>query len=82
MGLERWKKTCDGNKDRKEKIIQQKRLIKPDSKQAKKSRFSCGSKRFCKHMNSCAEARFYLTECGLGRLDRDKDGIPCESICR
>lgn len=41
----------------------------------------CGSKRYCGQMNSCAEARFYLNECGVGRLDRDDDGIPCESIC-
>lgn len=45
------------------------------------SGFSCDGKRFCKHMNSCAEARYYLNECGLGRLDRDKDGIPCEKLC-
>lgn len=43
--------------------------------------FSCGGKRFCKDMNSCAEACSYLNECGLGRLDKDKDGIPCESLC-
>ena len=49
---------------------------------AKKSQFSCGSKRYCKEMNSCAEAKFYLNECGVSRLDRDRDGIPCESICR
>lgn len=44
--------------------------------------FSCGSKRYCKEMSSCAEATFYLQQCGLSRLDRDKDGIPCESLCR
>lgn len=43
--------------------------------------FSCSGKRFCGHMESCAEACHYLTQCGVGRLDRDKDGIPCESIC-
>ncbi|WP_083455615.1 excalibur calcium-binding domain-containing protein [Sphingopyxis sp. 113P3] len=32
-------------------------------------------------MNSCEEAYFYLNQCGLHRLDRDDDGIPCESIC-
>jgi endonuclease YncB( thermonuclease family) len=41
----------------------------------------CGEKRTCKEMVSCAEARFYLVECGLGRLDRDGDGVPCESRC-
>lgn len=43
---------------------------------------SCGSKRYCKQMSSCAEAKFYLNNCGLSRLDGDGDGVPCESICR
>lgn len=43
--------------------------------------FSCEGKRFCREMNSCAEARFYLTQCGVSRLDRDGDGKPCESLC-
>lgn len=33
-------------------------------------------------MSSCKEAIFYLKECGLYKLDKDKDGIPCESICK
>ena len=44
--------------------------------------FQCESKTTCRQMQSCAEARHYLINCGLTRLDRDKDGIPCESICR
>ena len=44
--------------------------------------FSCGSKRYCGEMGSCAEARYHLTQCGLTRLDGDGDGVPCESICR
>lgn len=28
------------------------------------------------------EARFYLTRCGLTRLDGDGDGVPCEALCR
>lgn len=42
----------------------------------------CGTKRTCKQMNSCDEAKFYLTECGLKSLDRNNDGVPCESMCR
>jgi endonuclease YncB( thermonuclease family) len=42
---------------------------------------SCGSKRYCKEMSSCEEAKYYLTQCGLSQLDRDGDGIPCESLC-
>lgn len=41
----------------------------------------CSGKRLCKQMSICAEARFYLNQCGLDRLDRDGDGIPCESLC-
>jgi len=44
--------------------------------------FQCGSKRYCKEMTSCEEAKFYLRKCGQSRLDGDKDGVPCESICR
>ena len=42
----------------------------------------CGGKRYCSQMDSCAEARFYLNTCGLKKLDRDGDGIPCENVCR
>jgi endonuclease YncB( thermonuclease family) len=42
----------------------------------------CGSKRLCREMASCDEARFYLYQCGVTRLDGDGDGIPCEAICR
>ena len=44
-------------------------------------KFICSGKRFCREMRSCAEARFYLNQCGVSRLDRDNDGIPCESLC-
>jgi len=43
---------------------------------------ACGTKRYCREMSSCAEALFYLEECGVTRLDGDMDGTPCESICR
>jgi endonuclease YncB( thermonuclease family) len=44
--------------------------------------FTCSTKRKCGEMTSCAEARFYLKDCGLTRLDGDGDGVPCESLCR
>ncbi|CAM3042978.1 thermonuclease family protein [Dichelobacter nodosus] len=49
--------------------------------QSKAQSTNCGSKRFCKQMSSCHEAMYYLNQCGLSRLDRDNDGIPCESLC-
>lgn len=42
---------------------------------------SCGSKRRCREMTSCEEARFYLDACGMKSLDGDKDGTPCEALC-
>lgn len=44
--------------------------------------YSCTVKKTCKQMSSCDEAYFYLNVCGKKSLDRDKDGIPCESICK
>ena len=42
---------------------------------------ACGTKYYCGDMNNCAEASYYYKTCGLRRLDRDRDGIPCETIC-
>lgn len=39
-----------------------------------------GLPRKCGQMSSCAQAQKAL-QCGNGRLDRDNDGVPCESIC-
>jgi hypothetical protein len=47
----------------------------------REQRLQCSGKRTCGEMNSCAEANFYLEECGVSRLDGDGDGVPCESIC-
>ena len=44
--------------------------------------FMCGEKSFCRDMATCEEAIYHLTTCGLAQLDGDKDGIPCESICK
>lgn len=43
--------------------------------------FTCAGKTTCGQMASCAEAQFYLNSCGVSRLDGDKDGVPCESLC-
>lgn len=55
---------------------QPKKAVKPQNLNLK-----CGGKRYCYQMNSCTEAKFYLRQCGLRRLDRDGDGVPCESLC-
>lgn len=43
--------------------------------------FSCAGKKTCGQMVSCAEAKYYLDNCGVSKLDGDKDGIPCEALC-
>jgi endonuclease YncB( thermonuclease family) len=55
---------------------------RPAPKSTQDPAFRCGAKTFCREMTSCAEARFYLTECGLTRIDGDGDGVPCASLCK
>ncbi|MES0179665.1 excalibur calcium-binding domain-containing protein [Mesorhizobium sp. M0025] len=44
--------------------------------------YSCQPRRTCPQISSCAEANWYLANCSWGgKLDRDSDGIPCESLC-
>ena len=43
--------------------------------------FNCSGKTKCGEMRNCQEAKFYLYNCGLSRLDGDGDGVPCESLC-
>jgi len=59
-----------------------KREPAPKPKRLPDQKFHCSAKRKCGEMTSCAEARFYLEECGIRRLDGDGDGVPCESLCR
>jgi endonuclease YncB( thermonuclease family) len=56
--------------------------LSPESAQPNLGDFTCAGKRVCREMASCAEARFYLEQCGVTRLDGDSDGVPCEAICR
>lgn len=53
----------------------------PPSKPAA-GNLSCAGKTTCGQMSNCTEARFYLEHCGASRLDGDRDGVPCEAICR
>lgn len=55
--------------------------ITSDGSSGESSGFTCAGKTLCSQMASCAEAEFYLNTCGVSRLDADKDGIPCESLC-
>jgi endonuclease YncB( thermonuclease family) len=54
----------------------------PATQPARGADYVCGAKTYCREMTSCAEARFYLKQCGLTRLDGDGDGVPCSSLCK
>ena len=43
--------------------------------------FTC-QKKTCSQIASCDEAFFLLRECGVTRLDRDQDGVPCDMRCQ
>ncbi|WP_227430391.1 excalibur calcium-binding domain-containing protein [Psychrobacter sp. I-STPA6b] len=49
-------------------------------KTAPSSNNCAGLPRRCSDMSSCEQA-YQALRCGNTRLDRDRDGIPCESIC-
>lgn len=51
------------------------------SRLVSKMEFDCSQRKKCTEMISCEEALYHLNECRYTRLDRDKDGIPCENIC-
>jgi phosphatidylserine/phosphatidylglycerophosphate/cardiolipin synthase-like enzyme len=44
--------------------------------------FVCAGKTQCGQMSSCKEAKFYLNQGGVKSLDKNGDGVPCESLCR
>ena len=44
--------------------------------------YSCSTRKSCGQMTSCAEALYHLDQCGNSRLDGDRDGVPCEKLCR
>ena len=42
--------------------------------------YSCAVPKWCKHIRTCEEAHWYLNNCRWGKkLDRDRDGKPCEA---
>jgi len=45
-------------------------------------KYSCNCEKTCSEMSSCEEAYYQLNQCDCKARDRDKDGVPCESICR
>ncbi|HEX5285749.1 MAG TPA: thermonuclease family protein [Polaromonas sp.] len=46
------------------------------------SSFSCDTHKRCSEISSCEEANFQQRECGNNLLDGNRDGVPCDSLCR
>lgn len=40
--------------------------------------FKCDGRKHCTQMTSCAEAKYFLSNCPSVMMDGDGDGIPCE----
>lgn len=46
------------------------------------SGLSCSPRRTCGQIGSCSAAQWYRQNCSWGgRLDRDNDGLACETLC-
>ncbi len=39
----------------------------------------CDGRTMCSQMTSCSEAKWFINNCPLTKMDGDHDGIPCES---
>jgi len=40
--------------------------------------FRCDGRVYCSQMTSCAEAKYFLSNCPGVKMDGDRDGVPCE----
>jgi hypothetical protein len=40
--------------------------------------FKCDGRKYCSQMTSCAEAKYFLSNCAGMKMDGDGNGIPCE----
>lgn len=44
--------------------------------------YTCDCSKLCSQIATCDEAYYQLNQCGCSKRDSDRDGIPCESLCR
>ncbi|MFH1187205.1 MAG: thermonuclease family protein, partial [Candidatus Levyibacteriota bacterium] len=44
--------------------------------------YVCNCSKSCSVISSCEEAYYQLNTCGCSIRDGDKDGIPCENLCK
>lgn len=55
---------------------------RPSTPISSSSAYNCSTRKTCSQMTNCEEARYHLNECGNSGLDRNNDGVPCESLCK
>jgi len=44
--------------------------------------YVCDCSKTCSQISSCGEAYYQLNKCGCSVRDGDRDGIPCENLCK
>ena len=66
------------NSNMRQSSVRQDNPLAPSRSSAQCQRYSSMT---CKQFTSCSQAKQALA-CGNQRLDGDKDGVPCESLCR
>lgn len=57
-------------------------LFANEKKDIRKNIKPCPPKITCSKIKTCKEAYYYLQKCKIWKLDKDKDGIPCEKLCK
>jgi len=55
--------------------------INPSIKKQTKPFAKCWQKTACTQMSSCEEAYYFLEHCQKIKLDKNKNGVPCEMLC-
>ena len=56
--------------------------VRAQQRQQSIAQDDCARWRTCRDVRNCAQACKLMQICGYRRADRDRDGIPCESVCR
>ncbi|MFN7546902.1 MAG: excalibur calcium-binding domain-containing protein [Pseudomonadota bacterium] len=49
-----------------------------DQAPSREPAFRCDGRQHCSQMRSCAEAKYFLTNCPGVKMDGNRDGTPCE----
>lgn len=55
---------------------------KPTQSNSTTGNYTCDCSKLCSQISTCDEAYYQLNSCGCSKRDSDRDGIPCESLCK